>query len=52
MVLQLEKFSDILKALHPGIDLFFLLNRPCRNDVGIEDRLNLMRTNNGYGGAQ
>ena len=29
MVLQLDQFTDILKALHPGIDLILIFDHPC-----------------------
>ena len=52
MVLQLEEYTDILRALYPSIYFIFIFDCPWGHDIGIEDRLNLMKTNSGYGIAQ
>ena len=52
MILQLEECTKILKYLHLNIDLIFLFDNIFRHDRGIEYRLNVTNTNNGYGGAQ
>ena len=52
MVLQIEYFTGIFKAIHPGIYLIFLFDNPCGHDRGIEDRLNVTKMNSGYVGAQ
>ena len=52
MVLQLEEFTDVLKALHPDIDFIFLFDHLCGNYGGREYRLNVTNMNSGYGGAQ
>ena len=50
--LQLEECTDILKAIHPGIDFIFLLYHPCRSDIVTEDILNGTNMNSGYGKTQ
>ena len=52
MVLQLEDYTGILKSLHPGIYFVFIFDHPCGHNRVREDRLNSMKMNSGYGGAQ
>ena len=52
MVLQLEDFVKILKALHCGIDFVFLFGHSFGHDVGRKDRFTVMNMYSGYGGAQ
>ena len=49
MVLQLENFDVILKALIPGIDLIFIFYHYYGNDKGIQYSLNVTNMNIGYG---
>ena len=51
-VLQVEDCTNILKALHPGIHFIFIFDHPYRHGREIEDRLNAMKMNSGYVGAQ
>ena len=52
MVLKLEDCTKIIKALHTGIDFIFIFDHTCGHDRGIKYRLNVMKMNIGYGGAQ
>ena len=52
MVLKLEDWNDILKAIHPGIGFVFLFDHPFGKYRGREYRLNVMKIESGYGGAQ
>ena len=52
MVLQLEDFVKILKALHCGIDFIFLFGHSFGHDIGRKDRFNVMNLYSGYGVAQ
>ena len=49
MVIKLEECINILKAIHPGIDLIFLFDHSCGNDRGIEEVFNVMKMNSRYG---
>ena len=51
-VLQIEYRTNKLKALYPGIYFIFLFDHPRGHERGGENRLNAMRMNSGYGGAQ
>ena len=52
MVLKLEYCAKILKALHPGIVIMFLFYNYYKKYRGREYRLNVTKTNIGYGGSQ
>ena len=52
MVLQLEDCTNVLKAIHPGIDFIFLFDRPCGHDRGRKYRFYVKNMDSRYVGAQ
>ena len=52
MVLKLEEYTGIFKAIYTGMYFLFLFYHSCGNDIGREDGLNVMMMKSKYIGAQ